>query len=391
MGLYKIDLKLRIVASLLFSIVFFLGSSVEVYASYTDEYTITAYYSPLPGQSFYITGSYDGDRKLNGNGTNGACGKQVYPGLIAAPSTFEFGTKIDIPGFGTGSVCDRGGAIQNKRLDIWLGFGQEGLERAMTWGKRTVSITIYDKQESSVISELVYFDLAQDTQKYIDMILEAIQNSYNSYGQDSEEAVEYFDKNSEKDLELLKLNADLYEEPKYISSELSLGASGNDVVWLQQQLTKFGYLRIAEPTGYFGEVTEHALLKFQLKTGIISDENDAGAGVLGVKTRSYFNNLLEERLDVKTAIAMKRESSAPAVFLTSELDYGQNSDNVKSLQEFLQALGYFKGTFISTYYGNATKEAVIAFQIDKKIISKATDSGAGRVGPKTLQVISGML
>ncbi len=54
----------------------------------------TAYYSPLPNQSFYLRGSYEGDLRLNGNGTNGASGKEVFIGMLAAPKTYDFGTKI---------------------------------------------------------------------------------------------------------------------------------------------------------------------------------------------------------------------------------------------------------------------------------------------------------
>ena len=35
-------------------------------------FIVTAYYSPLPGQSFYLKGNYEAEIRLNGNGTNGA-------------------------------------------------------------------------------------------------------------------------------------------------------------------------------------------------------------------------------------------------------------------------------------------------------------------------------
>ncbi len=35
-------------------------------------FSVTAYYSPLPGQSFYLKGNYEAETRLNGNGTNGA-------------------------------------------------------------------------------------------------------------------------------------------------------------------------------------------------------------------------------------------------------------------------------------------------------------------------------
>ncbi len=59
------------------------------------EFIVTAYYSPLPNQNFYLKGNYEAEKILNGNGTNGASGKPVFVGMIAAPKTYAFGTHID--------------------------------------------------------------------------------------------------------------------------------------------------------------------------------------------------------------------------------------------------------------------------------------------------------
>jgi hypothetical protein len=69
----------------------------EITAPTTRTFVITAYYSPLVGQSSYLMGSYEADIKLNGNGTHGASGKKVFPGMIAAPKSYTFGQYIDIP------------------------------------------------------------------------------------------------------------------------------------------------------------------------------------------------------------------------------------------------------------------------------------------------------
>lgn len=95
----------------------------------TKEFVVTAYYSPLPGQSFYLKGNLEAEILLNGNGTNGASGKPVFAGMIAAPKTYDFGTRIDFQGLGVGIVEDRGGAIvkagergyTSDRIDIWMG------------------------------------------------------------------------------------------------------------------------------------------------------------------------------------------------------------------------------------------------------------------------------
>ena len=105
-------------------------------------FQISAYYSPLAGQNSYVSGSYAADLRMNGNGTHGADGTAVYVGMISAPSKYDFGTKIFIPGLGIGTVHDRGGAIYSTkgydRLDIWMGYGDDGRKRALQWGRQMV-------------------------------------------------------------------------------------------------------------------------------------------------------------------------------------------------------------------------------------------------------------
>ena len=80
-------------------------------ATETRDFVVTAYYSPMPNQSFYLRGNYEAEKRLNGNGTHGASGKPVFTGMLAAPSSYSFGTRIEFDGLGVGIVEDRGGAI----------------------------------------------------------------------------------------------------------------------------------------------------------------------------------------------------------------------------------------------------------------------------------------
>jgi hypothetical protein len=121
------------------------------FASETEKtFIVTAYYSPLPNQSFYLRGNYEAEKKLNGNGTNGASGTPVFTGMIAAPKSYSFGTQIFFPGLGVGRVEDRGWAIVDAwvrgqpydRIDIWMGHGETGLKRALLWWRREVKWTI---------------------------------------------------------------------------------------------------------------------------------------------------------------------------------------------------------------------------------------------------------
>ncbi len=62
-------------------------------------------------------------------------------GTIAADTTYyPFGTRVYIPGYGWGTVADRGGAIQGPaRMDLFFSSHSEALE----WGRRTVTVEIF--------------------------------------------------------------------------------------------------------------------------------------------------------------------------------------------------------------------------------------------------------
>ncbi len=113
-------------------------------------FIVTAYYSPVLGQNDYYRWSYEADVRLNGNGTHGASGTPVFTGMIAAPKTYAFGTQIFFEWLGLWTVQDRGGAIVDAfvrgqaydRIDLWVGYGDAGLNRARAWGRREVRGTI---------------------------------------------------------------------------------------------------------------------------------------------------------------------------------------------------------------------------------------------------------
>ncbi|MBN1883168.1 MAG: hypothetical protein JW885_13455 [Deltaproteobacteria bacterium] len=103
---------------------------------YERNILVTGYYSPLPDQEYYATGSYWGDIKLNGRGILAYDETPVYMGMAAGPPSMGIGTKIiireleafDMPAIYT--VHDRGSAIKGNRLDIWMGYGVEAMEKA---------------------------------------------------------------------------------------------------------------------------------------------------------------------------------------------------------------------------------------------------------------------
>ena len=70
-----------------------------------------------------------------------ASGTKAKSGTIAADTRFyPFGTVMNIPGYGTGRVEDRGGAIQGPaRIDLFFKTHQQALQ----WGRRRVSVYIW--------------------------------------------------------------------------------------------------------------------------------------------------------------------------------------------------------------------------------------------------------
>lgn len=519
---------------------------------YQKLFKITSYYSPLLGQERYVTGNYESDIRLNGRGTNGADGTPVYPGMIAAPNSYAFGTKMKIPGIGTTSVHDRGGAIvsagqknqEYDRLDVWMGYGDKGLSRALSWGARTVEVTVFGIDDG--IKEDVYLEGFSEAEKFVmDMIIrpkiftkdiwyetsgenvEKLQEFLTDLGYFNEPVSGFFGM-STRDAVLkfqmdygvvtsvedfgaghfgpqtrLKIEAvyDKRKETKLKGKNFGIGSSGDDVGNLQEILSKLGYdvdvtgeydektidavfkfqfdhkiieseydtgagffgpktyqvlvkrfiassdknfavgykeitnagnplfgedlqfgdsgdavLKLQEellalnflklkPNGYFGKVTEHAVFKFQQANGLVDGKDSTGAGIFGPLTRSRMNEILASRLYVGRLIAEKKQANSLVAVNTEpveteeikeplfvfDIGTGTSSPLVKKLQETLKNLGYFDGTIITDYFGEKTREAVIAFQLEKGIISSVSDIGAGRVGPQTRDLLNGLL
>jgi len=109
-------------------------------------FIVTAYYSPLPNQEKYLRWTYEADIKLNWNGKITASWEWVFPWLLAAPTNYDFGTKIKLDWVGIGVVADRWWAIVNAweewheydRIDIWMWYWDDWLERALKWWKREI-------------------------------------------------------------------------------------------------------------------------------------------------------------------------------------------------------------------------------------------------------------
>ena len=341
-----------------FTSVLVLLSSVNVILTHAESdqsgekhtFTITGYYSPLPDQNFYITGSYESEIRLNGRGIRGADGTPVYPGMIAAPRSYPFGTKICIPNFGCGTVHDRGGAIVNKgerelarhdRLDLWMGYGEQGLLRALAWGVPDLDCEMFPA--GSTVEDSVNFEVPMPLNRIIDI-----------------PAMPDFSKN------------------------LSRGDKGIEVEKLQRALNKIGlYGGLID--GVFDDGLRDIVFAFQKKYFIVNKKSDRGVGVFGPKTRNKLSEVLHH-----FEIQKKIRNTWEKFHFEEKIAFGSRSKAAFKLQEIL-VQGELMDHTPTGYFGEKTKAALVEFQKAHEIINSENDLGAGIAGEKTLEKLNAIL
>jgi peptidoglycan hydrolase-like protein with peptidoglycan-binding domain/3D (Asp-Asp-Asp) domain-containing protein len=313
-------------------------------------FTITGYYSPLLNQNLYLTGSYKSEIRLNGSGIAGADGTLVYPGMIAAPKSFAFGTKIKIPGLGVGMVNDRGGAIVEKgerdlakhdRLDIWMGYGDEGLRRALSFGVQHIDCEIFSNDAPIQVG--MNFSVPPMLKEIVD-----------------------------------------FPDRKNFSQNFAIGSRSRGVKDLQRALRDVGFYERAIH-GTFDEHVEDAVYAFQKKNFIVRDKEEAGAGVFGPRTRAELSTQLFD------AEIQKRVQEAWEKFkFEDDLERGRKNASVLKLQQMLVQQEFMTVT-PTGYFGPKTEEALIKFQLAYSIVARKTSTGAGKMGPSTREVFNEIL
>jgi hypothetical protein len=192
------------------------------------------------------------------------------------------------------------------------------------------------------------------------------------------------------------------QQPPRITKALKLGMTDAEIVLLQRILNADASTQIAlsgvgspgHETTYFGPATKAAVIKFQLKYKLIKSSKEAVAGLVGPGTRSVLNTLDDNHAQVITPIPTPTKTiikTSHAEKLTKPLKLGMTDIEVVLLQKLLNTAvstriattGAGSPGHESTYFGAATKAAVIKFQLSHGLIKTAKDPLAGIVGPGT--------
>ncbi len=400
-----------------------------------QEFILTAYYSPLPGQCCYVKGGYRADKILNGEGTHGADGTPVYPGMIAAPASYAFGTVVSLPGIGRFAVHDRGGAITEltggaHRLDIWVGEGEEGLARALAFGVRRVRGTVYDtggfqpKERFSldsfpaVLERLEPFlvrsaDLlavsvkAGDRGLSVSMLQRALkkagffdQSSTGLYGEKTQEALARFnaayglqepsDHLSERSAAFLAAAVQRSDADPPVMKNVDRHARAPIIRTAQRTMRFLGYYK-GRTNGVYDDVLAAAILKFQQNAQLVGTAEDPGAGRIGPLTRGKLETEWNQKLVVDLAdrlLILRRVEGLldeRGKNVDRFLSEGDSGPSVTLLQRLLADRGYFPDAKVNGHFGPQTREAVLQYQMDRQLVVAEGGAGAGTVGPQTLK------
>jgi peptidoglycan hydrolase-like protein with peptidoglycan-binding domain/3D (Asp-Asp-Asp) domain-containing protein len=400
---------------------------------YKQEFVVTAYYSPLPDQCCYFRGTYEEEIGFNGQGIKGADGTGVYPGMIAAPVTYPFGTRIKLDGIGVGTVHDRGGRIiewsaDAHRIDLWMGYGEEGLARALEWGVRHVSGTVYPVADEMPAESIALDTFPSDSSKLAGVVktdetlillglkaedegysVRALQKSLTNLGYLDHEVTGLFGPATTEALKTFQSDYGIVGDGTHVDDKtnaalvaaramkdtrmpklavgLQKGSSGADVRQAQKLMRYLGYYN-GRTDGRYSETLEQAVLKFQTDAGVVSDPTQVGAGTVGPNTNAAILSAWKlkqtkreiARVETKVRVVQKVKNSG---LESKTLIKGNKGPAVLAVQRILVDAGLLSANEIGGYFGAKTQDAVTQYQIAKGIVTSDKDKGAGVVGPAT--------
>ncbi len=166
------------------------------------------------------------------------------------------------------------------------------------------------------------------------------------------------------------------------SLNLEFGDSGEGVRALQLKLKEFGYFS-AEATGYFGPLTQSALIEFQKVNAIAP-----ASGYYGPITRSIFDSgiaIHATENSSNTSELVAAPTLGEVLSFTRDLGRGDVGEDVLTLQHFLNRQGYAVAEIgngslgqETDYFGLRTESALATYQRANNI-----SPAIGYLGPIT--------
>jgi len=336
-------------------------------------FRVTAYYSPLAWQSHYIKWTYQKELTMNWIGIRWASWKRVFSWMLAAPSKYSFWTKIKLKWLWIWEVSDRWGAIvkawerkfKYDRIDIWCGYWEKGLQRAMYWGNRVVEWEIVTRK-SRVNLNIKNIPAPRWT------IYHAIKNPDLVLKKRTIKRRIYLAWNKVKS-NTKNIKKNIFSWPIKDS---------NSVKKLQKILT--------EMKKYTGKINwkysdiKWIILKFQIENKIISTKSQKGAGNFWPKTRKVLEKKYKIFLKARE-IAIKKEERIKKAKENLFKKPIQNKEWVIELQKVLDEMKIYSWKIDWDY--SKIRWVILTFQLENNLISDKKEKGAGNFWPKTRKTL----
>ena len=342
-------------------------------------FRVTAYYSPLPNQKYYLKWNYKAEIKMNWIWIKWASWKKVFSWMLAWPSKYKFWTKIYLQWVWVGEIADRGWAIveawkrnfKYDRIDIWCWYWEEGLRRALYWWNRVIEWKIVSQKSNITINykkiPAPYWTTYKlKLQKRF--FSQKIKKQKTKFDIFIEKELEFFNsklKNSNDTKKLQEILSDLWMYSGKIDWNYNKIINIIQNYQLEKKLIKNKYQIW---TWYFGPKTR-ASLKKDFKSYLIKQEEKR-------KKEEVFEQKLNK---------IKKEKLIQAQKEIKNLAYLRKwnvSQDVRTLQKILKKIWYFdyKDTAI---FWNKTYWSLVKYQLDKKIIKKTDQTWTWIFWPNT--------
>jgi len=281
--------------------------------------------------------------------------------MLAAPKKYPFGTKIYIEGYGVWEVADRWGAIvstddhetrwyEYDRIDIWMGYGEAGLARALSVWKKTIC-------NSMVLED-------DTTQVTIDITRVSSAN--------------------------LATRISKKQPINIYASDIGPKSSIEDVAVLHSYLHELG-LYDAEINSRYNKDTIKWVYLFQYRNKIVTSTKNNGAWLWEIQTRTVAQALLARQELQKSLLASSTSSSSGSLdsfqdnqfswVFDKNLTPQSASGDIMKLQQVFQKVWMYSWSLSGNYQD--IKDTLISYQLNQKIVRSSSDDRAGYFGPMT--------
>ena len=168
---------------------------------------------------------------------------------------------------------------------------------------------------------------------------------------------------------------------------LARGSRGPRVRDAQKLLRYLGYYR-GRTDGHFDRDVRDAVLALQRQEGLITTDDDSGAGRIGPQTREAILRQWKARIVRAKANNLILKQGVQATVKTTlvpskVLAKGDTGSDVRRLQRALRDLGYLPSKDMTGTFADRTEKALLQYQKDRVIITEQMSKGAGVFGPAT--------